>query len=154
MIPGYQATAPTGPAPAGLFLPVGAPHQNTAVWFITAAWDKPQNDVRDGFSILLGGVKKFSGDLGVAAVILKTFPGHPTDHRVPIHFDGELDNIWPANPYPASVVSNVDHSLLPQMLPLAPLRRGFSFVPAGLTAHIQYGAGSTDPCLPQGAVDG
>ena len=33
-------------------------------------------------------------------------------------------------------------------------RGAFPFVPAGLTAHIQYGAGSTDPCLPKARLMG
>ncbi len=36
----------------------------------------------------------------------------------------------------------------------SPLPRASSFVPAGLTAHIQYGAGSTDPYPILNAVDG
>ena len=96
------------PASASFSSPVGAPHQNTAVWFITATLNKQLNYVRDGLSILLGGVKKFSGGLGIAAVILKTLPGHPTGHRASTHFDPELGDIRPANPYPSRVVSELD----------------------------------------------
>ncbi len=62
----------------------------------------------DRFSILLGGVKIFSGGLGVAAVILKTLSGHSTDHTASTHFGRELDNIQLAIPYPARVISEPD----------------------------------------------
>ncbi len=67
--------------------------------------------------MFLGGVKILASGLRIAAVILDAFAGHPAYKGVPIEVSGELDDIGPANPFPACAVFKFDHSLLPVMLP-------------------------------------
>ena len=66
------------PAPAGLFLPVGAPQQNTVIQLKARALDKRLHPEFDCHGMFLGGVKVVASGLRIAAVILDAFAGQIT----------------------------------------------------------------------------
>jgi len=109
----------TRPAPAGLFLPVATPKHNTVIRLKAFVGDESRNPVSYRIVIHLGNIKALAGGRRVAAVILEAFPGHPTDHREPIHVDGELDDIEPTNPFPVKIVAKFDpwHFVSPHVSP-------------------------------------